>query len=169
MDLPSKEQMVDGAGRPLTQSLFLELGYSPAAIYTLKEVDYEYNGRVYPSIKKLYVEVADPTEYQFAKQFFLSWKHWQRIADNKAIKPYIEEWREELEVKLRSIGVKRVMDHASLPTGLQAAKWLADRGWSTRGAGRPTKADIEREKAIMVKVEDEYSADVSRLQLVKGN
>lgn len=169
MDLPSKEQMVDGAGRPLTQSLFLELGYSPAAIYTLKEDHYEYNGKIYPSIKRLYITANDPTEYEFAITHFLGWKHWLRIADNKAIKPYIEECREELEVKLRSLAVKRVIAHSASPTGLQAAKWLADRGWSTRGAGRPTKADIEHEKAIRVKVEDEYSADMSRLQLVKGN
>lgn len=169
MDLPSKEQMVDSTGRPLTQSLFLELGYSAAAIYTLKEDHYEYNGRLYPSVKRLYVETNDPTEYEFARQFFLGWKHWQRISDNKAIKPYVDEWREELEVKLRSLAVKRVIAHSASPTGLQAAKWLADRGWSTRGAGRPTKAEIEGEKARHIKIEDEYSADVSRLQLVKGN
>jgi hypothetical protein len=163
MDLPSKDKMVDSAGRPITQSLFLELGYSDAAVYTLKEEDYEYNGRVYPSIKKLYIECADPTEYAFAVEYFLNWKHWQRIADNKAIKKFIDEWREELEVKLRSQGVRQVMRAASLPGGVQAAKWLADRGWSTRGAGRPTKAEIEREKAIHEKVSDEYSADIYRL------
>lgn len=163
MKLPSKSEMVDSTGRPLTQSMFLELGYNDAAIYTLKEDDCEYNGEIYPSIKKLYIACADPTEYEFATTYFLNWKHWQRICDNKAIRKYIDEWREELEVKLRSMGVKQVVASASLPGGLQAAKWLADRGWSTRGAGRPTKADIEREKAIHTRVQDEFGADILRL------
>lgn len=168
MKLPSKEQMVDSTGRPLTQSLFLELGYSDAAVYTLKEDHYEYEGKMYPSIKKLYLECADPVEYEFSQAYFLNWKHWVRISDNKAVKAHVNEWREELEVKLRSIGVKQVRASAELPGGLQAAKWLADRGWSTRGAGRPTKAEIEREKAIQVKVENEYSADVLRFKRVEG-
>ena len=168
MKLPTKEKMVDSTGRPLTQSLFLELGYSDASVYTLKEDHYEYEGKMYPSIKKLYLECADPTEYEFAQLYFLNWKHWIRISDNKAVKTHVNEWREELEVKLRSIGVKQVRASAELPGGLQAAKWLADRGWSTRGAGRPTKAEIEREKAIQVKVENEYSADVLRFKRVEG-
>lgn len=49
----------------------------------------------------------------------------------------------------------------------QAAKWLADRGWDTRGAGRPSKAEVEREKQFQVTVDKEYSADIIRLQGVK--
>ena len=45
----------------------------------------------------------------------------------------------------------------------QASKWLADRGWHTRPAGRPTKLEIEREKRIASAIGDEYSADVVRL------
>ena len=163
MKLPSKDLMVDSTGRPITQSLFLELGYTDSAIYTLKEDHYEYNGKMYPSMKKLYIECADPTEYEFANTYLLNWKHWIRITDNKAVRKYIDEWRDELEVKLRSEGVKRMIQSASLPGGTQAAKWLADKGWSTRGAGRPTKAEVERELAIQSKVSDEYSADIYRL------
>jgi len=158
--------MLDTMGRPLTQSLFLELGYSDSAIYTLKENDHVYEGRSYPSLKKLYLLVADPTEYTFATTFLLGWKHWQRIVDNKSLKPHVGEWREELEVKLRSQGVKEAIKQAQGGT-FQAAKWLADRGWEKRGAGRPTEAEIEGHKKFEKKVEDEYGADIKLMSSYK--
>lgn len=162
MELPSKEKMIDGMGRPITQSMFLELGYSDSALYTLKEQDYEYNGKVLPSIKRLYLEIADPTEYEFATSCFLGWSHWQRLCANKAIMRHIEEWRFELEVKLRSRGVKAAIAAAN-GGNFQASKWIADRGWDTRGAGRPSKAEVERETKIQAAINDEYTADIVRL------
>jgi hypothetical protein len=157
-----REQFLNSEGRPLTQSLFLEVGYTDEAIYTLKEVDHEYNGKVYPSLKRLYLEAADPTEYVFATEHLMGWKHWQRICENKLLRKHIEEWREELEVKLRSEAVRQAIAHAASGT-FQAAKWVADRGWATRGAGRPSKADVDRDKRIQEKIDDEYSSDVVRM------
>lgn len=157
-----REKLLDSAGRPLTQSLFLEVGYSNEAIYTLKDVDHTYNGKVYPSLKRLFLEKNDPTEYEFATAYLLGWKHWQRMNENKLLRKHFDEWREELEVKLRCEAVKQAIAHAASGT-FQAAKWVADRGWATRGAGRPTKADLDREKRIQEKIDDEYSGDVVRM------
>lgn len=154
--------MVDSIGKFRTQSLFLELGYGDEAIYTFKDKDHELNGKKYFSLKRLYLETEDPTEYEFAITYLVNWKHWQRLCENKLIRRYIDEWRDELEVKLRSRGVKNAM-YAAQEGNYQAAKWLADRGWSTRGAGRPTKAEIDREKKIQAGIADEYEADVIRL------
>jgi hypothetical protein len=164
METPSKDKMVDTMGRPITQSLFLEIGYTEAALYTLKDYDFEYNGRVLPSIKRLYLEIADPTEYEFAQACFLGWNHWQRLCENKAVRKHIDEWRYELEVKLRSRGVKAAM-LAAYGGNFQASKWLADRGWDTRGAGRPSKADVEKETKIQAAISEEYSADILRLNI----
>lgn len=164
MKLPSKEQMTDDMGRPITQSLFLEINYTELSVYTLKDDDHELNGKQYPSLKRLYLECEDPTEYEFATTYLLGWKHWLRLCENKAIRKHIDEWRDELEVKLRSQGVKEVIRAANRPGGLQAAKWLADRGWATRGAGRPSKADVDREKAIQANITDEFTADIVRLK-----
>lgn len=158
----NKELMIDSIGKFRTQSLFLELGYGDEAIYTFKDKDHELNGKKYLSLKRLYLETEDPTEYEFAITYLVNWKHWQRLCENKLIRRYIDEWRDELEVKLRSRGVKSAM-FAAEGGNYQAAKWLADRGWSTRGAGRPTKADIDREKKIQAGIADEYEADVIRL------
>lgn len=164
--LPTKEQMVDSSGRPMTQSLFLEAQYSPFAIYTLKDDDYLYNGKLYPSIKKLYLQTDDPTEYEFATTYLLGIKHWYRIAENKLIKPHVEEWRFELELKLRSRGLKEVVRSAKKGS-LGAAKFLVDRGWSDRAAGRPSNEEMEREKKIRMSLIDEYQEDFKRLSLVK--
>lgn len=162
MKLPTREQMQDAMGKPITQSLFLEIGYTDQAVYTLKDLDHEHNGKYYPSLKRLYLECGDPTEYEFATTYLLGWKHWLRLCDNRMVRKHIDEWREELEVKLRSKGVKNVLESAKAGN-YQAARWLADRGWDTRGAGRPSKADVEKEKRVQAAMSEEYEADVIRL------
>lgn len=164
--LPDKKDMLDSTGRPLTQGLFLETIYSPFSIYTLKDDHYEYNGKIYPSIKRLYLEMEDPTEYLFANTYLLGIKHFLRIYDNKLMRPHIDEWRFELELKLRAKGVKKMLEAAN--KGSQgAAKWLTERGWSDRPAGRPSKEEIDKEKKIMQHIEDEYSDDYKRLVRIK--
>lgn len=141
------------------------MGYTSNAIYTLKDVDYTYKGKLYPSAKRLYLELEDPTEYEFATTYFLGWNHWQRICANKNVAEHINLWREELEVKLRSRAVK--MNIAAAKNGnYQAAKWLADRGWLNRAAGRPSKAEVNKELKIAAAIENEYAADVVRLRQV---
>lgn len=166
---PSRELLIDSIGRLLTQSLFLEIGYSSSAIYTLKDVDHDYNGVMYPSMKRLYLEVADPTEYKFATAYLASWDQWQRITSNKIMKPFIDKWRFELEVKLRSDGVLAVRRHSQSkhPSAWQASKWLADRGWDTKGAGRPSKEDTERDKRIVEDIHRDFLEDSTRLVAIK--
>ena len=157
-----KTKLVDGQGKPLTQSLFLEIGYTDFSVYTLKDQDYEYNGKVYPSLKRLYLEMEDPTEYEFANECLLGWRHWIRLCENKQIAKHIDEWRAELEYKLRSKAVRMMLSSAQ-EGNYQAAKWFADRGWSNKGAGRPSKADVEHEKQVQARLGEEYSEDVVRL------
>lgn len=157
-----KTKLIDTAGRPLTQGLFLEIGYSEFAIYTLKDSDHEYRGKIYPSIKRLYLEMEDPTEYAFANLYLLGWNHWKRLCENKAIRKHIDEWREELELKLRCEGVKSMIKSAS-DGNYQASKWLSDRGWDNKGAGRPSKEDVEKERKFQARTSDEFQSDVIRL------
>lgn len=162
-----RKQMLTSDGRPITQSLFLEMGYTEHSVYTLKDEDHEHNGKLYPSLKKLYLELEDATEYEFANKYLLGWKHWQRIVENKSLAPHVMEWREELELKLRARAVKQMMELAHTGS-YQASKWLADRGWDTRAAGRPTKAEKEKNARINDRIKDEYGADVHRLFANQG-
>jgi len=162
----NKVNLRDTNGKPLTISLFLEINYDRKyAVYTLKEDDYEFEGKLYPSIKKLYMAEEDPTEYEFATKHFLGWKHWKRLNDNKTLSPYFEEWREELEVKVRSQAIRDIMGMCaeSAQGSFAAAKWLADRGWDKRGAGRPSKEDIAKKNSMDSRIKGEFDADVLRM------
>lgn len=160
-----KSKLLDDAGRPMTQALFLELGYNEKyAMYTLKEQDHVWNGKTYPSLKRLYLATEDPTEYEFAVKYLLSWNHWKRIVENKVIGRYIAEWRDELEIKLRSRAIRDIQSLCESENGnYQAAKFLADRGWDKRGAGRPSKQEEEKRLAIAQHIENEFDTDVARM------
>jgi len=161
-----KSRFIDSNGNPMTQSLFLEINYHPDyAVYSLKDHDHTYNGKLYPSIKRLYLEEEDPTEYLFATKYFLGWNHWMRICDNKILNKYVTNWREELEIKLRAMAVRALRDMCQSENGnFQAAKFLADRGWDKNKVGRPSKAELEKRAAIGQRVDDEFKADIRRLE-----
>ncbi len=162
-----KSKLLDTMGRPLTQSLFLECGYNVQyAVFTFNDEDKTYDGRVYPSLKKLYLETEDPTEYQFAKKYLLNWSHWKRLNENKMLREQFDEWREELEVVMRCDAIQAIRDMTADGSNFQAAKWLADRGWDKRGAGRPSKAQQDRENRIDNKINEELTADVLRMNEV---
>lgn len=161
-----KNLLIDTMGRPLTQSLFLEVGYNTQfAIYTLKDNDFHYKGKDYPSLKRLFLEHEDPTEYDFANTYLLGWNHWKRLNDNKMLQDHFEEWRQELELKIRSQAVRDVMSICSENSqgSFQAAKWLADKGWDKRGPGRPSKDEVEHEKRVAEHISAEFSGDIARM------
>ena len=160
-----KNKLRDGQGRPLTQSLFLEIGYeTDKAVYTLKDEDYEYKGVLYPSLKRLYLEMEDLIEYDFARTYLLGWAHWQRIKENKALAKHINEWQDELETSVRSQAVRDIIQMSAEDKGFQAAKWLADKGWDKRTAGRPSKNEKLKEDRMKARMDDEFKGDVARMQ-----
>lgn len=157
-----KQKLLDTSGRPLTQSLFLEFNYNvDYAVFTFDDDDKVYKGKTYPSLKKLYLECADPTEYTFAKKYLLGWGHWKRLNENKALKKHFDEWREELEISLRSEGVQAIIETST--QNFQAAKWLADRGWEKRAPGRPSKEEQERENRIFERVAEDLDSTIARM------
>jgi len=157
-----KSKFKDSGGRYLTQSLFLELNYNTDfAVYTFDGEDKEYKGKVYPSLKRLYLEAEDITEYRFANQHLFNWEHWQRMKENKILRAHFDTWADELEVYIRSQGLASVLEMSE--HSFQAAKFLVEGGWSKRGVGRPSKAEQEREDRIKDSVA-EYTGDVVRLR-----
>lgn len=159
-----KSQLIDTMGRPLTQSLFLEPSYDTRyAVFTFNDNDKIYNGATYISLKRLFMECEDPTEYQFAKKHLLGWNHWKRLNENKMLRVYFDEWREELEIMLRSDAIKAIIDMGAEGSNYQAMKFMADRGWDKRAAGRPSKSEKEREARILDAIGDELGADIVRM------
>ena len=161
-----KSLMKDSKGKHYTQGLFLEIGYGPFSQYTLKEEDHTYKGRTYPSIKKFYMQMEDPTEFEFARKYFVSWNHWKMICRNKVLAVHINEWRDELELQIQSQAIRDII-HTSSEGSYQASKYLADKGWSKNAVGRPNKADKAKKDAVDTIIENEFSSDFTRMDIVQ--
>ncbi len=158
---PDKARFKDSMGRYRTQSLFLEYQYAEGpAVYSLDGEDKEYNGTVYPSLRRLYLELADPTEYEFANRYLFDWDHWQKIVNNAILYEYIEQWREELEVKIRSQAIRKMLD---MDGNFNAIKWAADGHWNTRGRGRPKKEEAKKERELRERAVKDIQSDGDRI------
>lgn len=160
-----RSKLRDSKNAQRTQSLFFEYYIDNAeAVFTTKDDDYTVNGTKYLSLKKIYLEIADPTEYEFAITVFGNWRHWQRLT-RKFLKAYVEVWRSELSVKLRSKAIKQAMSNAK-SGNFNAAKWVADKGWESK-RGRPSKKEKAQIQAEDKQVSDDIQSDLRRLNLTK--
>ncbi len=151
-------------GNLLTQALFLEYSYIDPkySIYTIHDEDKIHKGKTYYSLKKLYLQEEDITEYLFASKHLSGWQHWLRLQEKTTrLQPHIKEWREELQVLLRAKGMQKVLNSAS--TGnYHAAKFLVDKGWEGQ-RGRPSKDEVTRERKQQAAVDAAVLKDAERL------
>jgi hypothetical protein len=165
-----KNKFKDEHGRYIVQGLFLEDRYNPdMAVFTFDGEDKEYKGKMFLSLKRLYLEHGDPMEYSFARKYLYDWNHWQRLTKNKVVRTHVDEWRKELELSLVSEGVAALIDLALNEKSYQAAKYLADRGWDKNTVGRPSKDAVEGELKRMAEAEKEFADDFKLLQFHKEN
>ena len=166
--MPSKYKDLSGAARFRTMSLFKETIQAPTKVrynyvFTLSTEDKDV-----PSLHRLFVEMEDPTEYEFAIEHLGSWPHWLALKQCEWFKPHYEQMRNELEIRLRSKAIKILADiaNAGTPASAQAAKWLAEGTWNkeqTKRKGRPSKDDISNELKRLAKAESEVNEDAMRL------
>ena len=155
----------DDAGKWLTLALFWEerhAKYNPS--FTLKGYDLEKDGVIYPSLKNIFMEYADPTEYSFAIEVLGGWEHWQTMQRSYKLAPIFQTWRDELEIKLRSEALKAmrrsVVEDGS--KGVAAAKYLAEKGWE-KTRGRPSKDELAREEKVRTSIKADLDEDAERL------
>lgn len=147
-------------GNLILKSLFLEtngtLEGRPKVVYTLRPQDH----RGYPSLMKLYLEMGDPTEYQFANKHLFNWDHWQRLLDTTWFQPYILKWRKELEAKLKADALERILAKAKGEgkDSFQANKYLLEKTWTSpkKKVGRPITEEVLEDK-------QDYQEDYERL------
>ena len=157
----------DPCGKWLTKALFIEFKhpkYTPS--WTLKDEDFEKDGVMYPSLKQIFLAYSDPTEYSFATEVIGSWAHWQMICQSYHLKPWLDKWRDELEVKVRSEAVMAVRNSAinDGSKGVTAAKYMAEKGWDKK-RGRPSKDEVTREKKIAAGISKEIEEDLARMEM----
>lgn len=164
-----KDLMKDSLGRYRTSSLFIETPVKGnEAFWTMQDQDREVKGKVYPSLKQIYMTYyhIPYSEYEFAIDVFGSWDHWDRLSNesNKIIISMITAWRLEMEIKIRANSLKDILrtSGSSDSAGLAAAKYIAERGWEKK-AGRPTKAAIEKETKVQAGINKAINDDASRI------
>lgn len=96
----------------------------------------------------VFVECEDLTEYEAAIKLAGSWKEWKRWKNNwPTFNDYIEEWKEEILVKLKSQAMKKIQALADSDDKqhFAAAKFIVqEEHKKLAGAGRPSKAQKDR-------------------------
>lgn len=134
--------------------------------YTLKDEDH----LGFPSLSRLYLEVGDPTEYQFSLLYLESWDHWLQLCECNWFKPYLNRWRQELEVKIKSTALAAIKLEVSTngKNAFAANKFLIEKGWEpkqgqSRTVGRPTKESIKQAAQDLLNHSDEVNEDYKRL------
>ena len=158
----------DSIGRWRTKSLFYEANdyQIKDAVFTTGDQDVTIKGKQLISLRKRFVDSDDPTGYKISQEFLGGYSHWDAICKS-SLQPEIEKWQEELEVKLRSIGLTHAINSAK--TGnFNAAKFLAEKGWSKRIAGRPSKEDVIRETKVQAQLHNEFEGDFKRMEILNG-
>jgi hypothetical protein len=153
-----RTKFLDGSGKRVILQLFKEFArpdvkFKP--LYTLQEW------------KDVFLDCRDPSEYQPAQLLLGDWEHWLEVRNHALIKPHVDKWQAELEVKLRSEAIQQIKSHAKQPGGTAAAKWLADKGYAEEGVkkavGRPKKEEV-----ALPPIPSRIAGDMARLGIVIG-
>jgi hypothetical protein len=147
----------NASGVWLSKALFTNFGISEYTRYTLGRENVIKDGVVYQSFDTLYLEIADPTEYEVSK-LFGSWDHWKTIAESPSIKPYVDGLREELTMRLRSQGIKEIIKKAKGDKGFTAAKYLADKSWV-----KDNKIERVKKSKEQLRIINDFNEDLKRI------
>ena len=157
-----------------TKGLFYETSLpedrdSMGTAWTLKEDDHRADGKVYKSMKKMYIAMEDVTEYDFAQASVGSYKHWERLLESPIIRPHIDQWRKELNLKLKARAMKSIIKAATEDEKLsfQAMKYLADNDYLDKKGkrGRPSKDEVKAELRKEVQTSKTLQDDAARIGL----
>jgi len=151
--------VIDSYGRRVVLALFSEFpsksGFEP--IWSL-----------YKDWKPIYLAAEDPTEYEAAMRLIGDYEHWLLIRNHPKLSHIFDKWAVELEIKMRSQAIKKLVVHSSTNNGTTAAKWLAEGGFAMRD--KRTKKGKEVEQEIKEELSARVTEDMERLgiSVVKG-
>lgn len=169
--VPDKSKFKNPNGVYIVKTLFCEWDDTSRSqcVYTLKNDDHTMDGVTYPSLKKLYLELEDPTEYEFSQLYLDGWDHWKKLSSAAFFKEHCKEWREELEIRLRSQALARIKKRAAQDSkdSMVADKILLSGGWKTpeekERVGRPSKQKIKEEADKLFRDTSEVDEDYKRI------
>jgi hypothetical protein len=128
----------------------------------------------YINARKTFVALNDPTGYKWAMKYLGDYNHWHQLMKCKWFKEAYEDWMSELNAKmsdgaLDSIqAIAKESDNEALR--FQAAKYLLEKPWDKRkGAGRPSKQEIDANLKQETRRKSEEDNDLARIGLVINN
>jgi hypothetical protein len=122
----------------------------------------------------VFIEMEDLTEYKPALKLVKDWREWCRIKrDWPTFGNFVEEWKEEVRVKLTSEALQKIQSMAKGddPKALQASRFIAEAGDQRAGAkkGRPSRADKERAATELARAAGETAEERQRiLKVING-
>lgn len=153
-----RTKFLDGSGKRVILQLFKEFArpdvkFKP--VYTLQQW------------KEVFLDCRDPSEYLPAQTLLGDWEHWLEVRNHALIKPHVDKWQAELEVKLRSEAIQQIKNHAKQPGGTAAAKWLADKGYASEAVKKPVGRP-KKEEADLPPLPSRIASDMARLGIVIG-
>ena len=153
-----RTKFLDGSGKRVVLQLFKEFArpdvkFKP--VYTLQEW------------KDVFLDCRDPSGYAPAMALLGDWEHWLEVRNHALIKPHVDKWQAELEVKLRSEAIQQMKVHAKQPGGTAAAKWLADKGYAQEGLKKPVGRP-KKEEEVVTPSTSRIAGDIARLGIVVG-
>lgn len=132
-------------------------------LFTIKNKDFD----GYPSLKRLYLEMEDITEYEFATKYMPhGYPQWEQLCKSAYFKQEIVQWRKELELKIKARELKAIMDVARSGTkdSFQASRFLVQKGYVDKNAkGRPSNKEIADEANRLAHLERSVDEEYDRL------
>lgn len=129
-----KPVLLDSTGRRLTVGLFEELSDGDGSTKPVfKLADW----------RKVYVDIADPTDYEAAMVLIGNWEHWLALVENKRFYAELVKWRQEVDVKLKSAAIKNLVKQSKSDKGTAAAKWLAEHGYADKAKKTKKQEDAD--------------------------
>lgn len=164
----------NSSGTFFTQQLFFETSGADKSnvIYTLKPEDH----MGYASLKRLYIEIEDPTEYEFANAHLGGWEHWIKLSTAPWFQHYITSWRTELELLIKAKAYRAIAKEASSDSKnafmankyiLESLRKLKDGDSDKPSRGRPSNEEIKRTALEIVSKDISVDEDLQRIRLVQ--
>lgn len=156
-------------GVRLLKGLFWEVALDHSkCLYTLRRDDREVtldDGTqvTIPSIRRLYLDCMDPTEYDFANKYFEDFEHWELVANSPFLAEHVASWRKELKIRIKSEAYKQIAQEAFMGgrNSFQANKYL----YEGSTPAKATKAERQAQDEIESLASDDkqLTADLVRL------
>tara|TARA_R110000822_G_C15229912_1_gene485219 strand:+ start:283 stop:774 length:492 start_codon:yes stop_codon:yes gene_type:complete len=139
-------------------------------LYSLKKRDHKVNGTTYKSLHKIYIEMEDPTEYEFAMSVFGDFSVWENMCNLTWFKHHHHQMQKELVLKLKARTVKGMINDLNEgKASYNAQKYLADAGYldsNNKKRGRPSRDELDGALREAARNEADTKDDAARIGLI---